>query len=62
MLRVTQFTSGNGKPASIGIYSVYERIKLYFGEPYGLTVRSKPGAGTIMEMKVPGKEGKDGNV
>ncbi|MFD1775705.1 cache domain-containing sensor histidine kinase [Paenibacillus rhizophilus] len=62
VLRVTQFTFGNGKPASIGIYSVYERIKLYFGEPYGLTVRSKPGAGTIMEMKVPGKEGKDGNV
>ncbi|AIQ11793.1 cache domain-containing sensor histidine kinase [Paenibacillus durus] len=60
--RITQFTSGKGRPASIGIYSVYERIKLYFGEPYGLTVRSKPGEGTVMEMKIPGKKGEDGNV
>nr|WP_025697866.1 sensor histidine kinase [Paenibacillus durus] len=60
--RITQFASGNGRPASIGIYSVYERIKLYFGEPYGLTVRSKPGEGTVMEMKVPGKERRAGYV
>lgn len=59
---VTRFASGDGKPASIGIYSVHERIKLYFGEPYGLTVRSKPGEGTVMEMKVPWKERKTGHV
>ncbi|MDT3425992.1 two-component system sensor histidine kinase YesM [Paenibacillus forsythiae] len=61
VLRVTQFASGSIRPASIGIYSVHERIKLYFGEPYGLTVRSRPGEGTIMEIKVPG-EGMEGNV
>ncbi|ASA19706.1 sensor histidine kinase [Paenibacillus donghaensis] len=54
--RIEEYRSREGKPASIGIYSVYERIKLYFGEPYGLTVESTPGEGTVMSMTLPGTD------
>ncbi|WP_334077929.1 sensor histidine kinase [Paenibacillus sanfengchensis] len=60
--RVEAAISGMGRRKSIGLYSVHERIKLYFGEAYGLTVLSRPGEGTAIEMKVPGKEGDDNDV
>ncbi|MGI2297991.1 sensor histidine kinase [Paenibacillus sp. GXUN7292] len=37
----------------IGLRNVNQRIRLAFGEPYGLTVRSKLEVGTIVEMKLP---------
>jgi sensor histidine kinase YesM len=39
--------------SSIGINNVNERIKLYFGEEYGLQIRSKLGVGTTVILKIP---------
>ncbi|OME48490.1 cache domain-containing sensor histidine kinase [Paenibacillus odorifer] len=60
--RIVEYRSREGKPASIGIYSVHERIKLYFGEPYGLSVESKLGKGTVMKMTIPGTEAQGGSI
>lgn len=37
----------------IGLSNVNQRIKLVFGEPYGLKVFGKEGGGTIVEMRLP---------
>jgi two-component system sensor histidine kinase YesM len=36
-----------------GLKNVNERIKLVFGDHYGITVISEPGRGTIMKMTIP---------
>ncbi len=42
---------------SFGLKSVNERIKLYFGEEYGLKVDSKPNEGTVVTILIPKKYG-----
>jgi two-component system, sensor histidine kinase YesM len=37
----------------IGLRSVHERIKMHFGEPYGLTVESEEGVGTHSMVTIP---------
>ncbi|UQZ35557.1 two-component sensor histidine kinase [Paenibacillus sp. PK3_47] len=46
---------------SIGTYSVQQRLSLYFGEEYGLTVQSALGEGTTVELSLPmlGNEKRD---
>jgi sensor histidine kinase YesM len=39
-------------PTSFGIRNVHDRIRLYFGEPYGLTVR-KLEEGTSFDITLP---------
>lgn len=51
-LDVTQHLNGR----SIGIRNVHQRIKLYYGEPYGLTITSTENIGTIMTLRLPKKE------
>ena len=41
------------KFSGIGVNNVDERIKLYFGEKYGLNIISKAGEGTIVEVRLP---------
>jgi two-component system sensor histidine kinase YesM len=41
------------KGSGIGFHNVQERIKLYYGEEYGLEVESEPDEGTIIRMKLP---------
>ncbi len=41
------------KLAGIGISNVDERIKLNFGDLYGLKIKTCPGCGTEVEMKLP---------
>ena len=36
-----------------GIRNTNERLKLYFGNEYGLTYRSMPGMGTTVEIRIP---------
>ncbi|HUC91312.1 MAG TPA: sensor histidine kinase [Paenibacillus sp.] len=44
-------TTGTGS----GINNVHERIRALFGESYGLSIYSSPGAGTIVEVALPAK-------
>ncbi len=37
----------------IGLRNVNQRLRLAFGKPYGLFIRSKQQAGTIVELKIP---------
>ncbi|MCM3270847.1 cache domain-containing sensor histidine kinase [Paenibacillus elgii] len=43
----------NKKEGGIGIENVDERIKLYFGRSYGLTIQSAVGSGTRVTFKLP---------
>ncbi|SDP03526.1 two-component system, sensor histidine kinase YesM [Paenibacillus sp. yr247] len=47
------FGSGERHPASFGIFSVHERIRLYFGDQYGVSIQSEPGKGTEVRIMVP---------
>lgn len=42
-------TSGSG----YGVKNVHARLKLMFGEAYGLTYKSKPGEGTCVTVRIP---------
>lgn len=49
-----EFTElGQRKGGSIGIKNVYTRIRLYYGEPYGLKVDSRVGEGTTIRIILP---------
>jgi len=37
----------------LGLKNVHDRIKLYFGERYGLTIDSKAGEGTSVTLTIP---------
>ena len=37
-----------------GLSAVQERIRLFYGEPYGITVASEYGKGTCIEIRIPG--------
>jgi two-component system, sensor histidine kinase YesM len=47
---------------SFGLKSVAERIKLYFGEEFGLKITSEPGKGTVITIKMPKNAGRVPNV
>jgi two-component system sensor histidine kinase YesM len=38
---------------SIGLANVHERLKLYCGPEYGLSVTSEPGKGTLVSFRIP---------
>ncbi|MNC25341.1 sensory histidine kinase DcuS [compost metagenome] len=62
--RIEAIMSGHSpeeETRSIGTYSVRQRLNLYFGEEYGLTVRSAAGEGTVVELSLPmlGNEKRD---
>jgi two-component system sensor histidine kinase YesM len=40
----------------VGLYNVQSRIKLYYGDPYGLQIDSKPGWGTVVTIRLPRRE------
>jgi len=40
---------------SIGLSNVHQRIRILFGEPYGLTIRSEPGVRTIIRILMPAR-------
>lgn len=39
--------------SGIGVKNVNERIRLYFGESYGLTIDSEPDVGTVVKIHLP---------
>ncbi|MBR6088577.1 MAG: hypothetical protein IKP86_01495, partial [Anaerolineaceae bacterium] len=42
------------KQGSFGLWNVHQRIRLYCGEPYGLSFESSPGVGTTVTVTLPG--------
>lgn len=51
-----QAASNSKKGSGIGVKNVNERIKLYFGEAYGLTISSEPDEGTTITIHLPATE------
>ncbi len=45
----------SGAKIGIGLKNVHRRIQLYYGEGYGLTLRSRPGRGTEVIVRIPYK-------
>ncbi|MCS7460473.1 sensor histidine kinase [Paenibacillus doosanensis] len=41
------------KLGGVGIHNVDERIKLYYGDRYGIKLSSAPGAGTVVNISIP---------
>ena len=44
---------GDSKDHGYGIKNINNRIKLYYGEKYGLSYSSIPGKGTVVEIRIP---------
>ena len=45
--------ASHSKGSGIGLRNVHRRLRLYFGESYGLTVHSEPDEGTMVELRMP---------
>ncbi|NOU93033.1 HAMP domain-containing protein [Paenibacillus sp. LMG 31456] len=41
------------KGTGIGLKSINERLKILFGEPYGISIESEPDKGTIIKISIP---------
>ena len=42
-----------GAKIGIGLRNVHRRIQLYYGEKYGLSIKSRPGRGTEVTVRIP---------
>jgi len=51
-------THGGGG-SGVGVRNVHERIRLYFGDAYGLQFESKPEEGTIVKVWIPRLQGEE---
>jgi len=49
----------NRKFTGIGISNVDERLRLYYGDPFGLDIESKPGEGTVCRVIIPERSTND---
>ena len=45
--------SGKTHEKGFGLANVNERIRMYFGTEYGMTIQSKKGKGTLVEISIP---------
>lgn len=54
-LRKVIETPGSEETNSFGLANVNERIKLNYGNHYGLEIQSKPGEGTVITVKIPAR-------
>lgn len=48
-LNVPQPESDHG----VGLYNINNRVHLFYGNQYGLTIRSRPGLGTLVTLTIP---------
>ena len=62
MVLAGKSNSGNGRGSGIGVKNVNERIKLYFGEDYGLKIDSEPDVGTTIIIHLPAKKYEEENI
>ena len=42
-----------GDRVGFGLSTVHERVRLFFGPPYGLSISSQPGVGTTISVRIP---------
>lgn len=42
-----------GTAANIGLYNINQRIKLFYGEAYGMEIKSRPNEGTLVSLTLP---------
>lgn len=49
------------KGSGVGLVNVHQRIRLYFGEPYGLEIESEPDVGTCVRIHLPKSFEKEGD-
>ena len=54
-LRADIMTKNPGKKESIGLYNINQRVKLCYGEEYGMTIDSEPDKGTTIILLLPKK-------
>jgi two-component system, sensor histidine kinase YesM len=47
------FLNSNKEKAGYGLFNVSERIRLSYGKDYGINIKSKPGMGTVVEIRHP---------
>lgn len=53
LTEVRDYLKGESGDSSIGLYNVNKRIKIFYGEQYGITIDSKPDKGTIVDIIFP---------
>lgn len=64
--RCADILTGQGVPriserlSSIGVSNVQERLRLTYGEKYGIRIRSRLGMGTVMRLRIPLKDTGEG--
>lgn len=58
LAEILDYKRSTAEGQSFGLRSVDERIKLFFGEEYGLEVKSKPGEGTTITVVIPVRLGR----
>ena len=44
-----------GERVGFGLVTVHERVRLFFGPPYGLSLSSRQGVGTTISVRIPQK-------
>ncbi|GBG08041.1 two-component sensor histidine kinase [Paenibacillus agaridevorans] len=45
----------------IGLENIHSRVRIYYGEPYGLSIKSWEGRGTVVTITIPHRNGEDHN-
>jgi two-component system, sensor histidine kinase YesM len=46
-------TRKKNKTVHIGLYNINQRIKLYYGDSYGMKIKSRPKEGTLVSLTLP---------
>ncbi len=52
-VRILQAGIYEDRHTGLGLVNVHKRIRLYCGEPYGLSFESEPGKGTVVSIRLP---------
>jgi two-component system, sensor histidine kinase YesM len=56
-IRQYLFEKNKKSKIGFGIYSVHERIRIHYGSPYGLKIKSQEGIGSTFQITIPKVEG-----
>ncbi|MFI3212428.1 MAG: sensor histidine kinase [Eubacteriales bacterium] len=54
---IAQLFLENSDKAGVGVKNVHNRIRIYYGAPYGVTILSELDEGTTVRIRIPAKKG-----